>query len=409
MHILYASQGYKPAYRVGGPILSVSAAAEELVRRGHSVTVVTAAADLDQPLDVPLNQPVNVEGVEVWYFSPDTRLRRALPFVPYLSQSAGFLYSGLMHDAIERLVPNVQIVHTQVPYVYPVLAAGRAAIRHRKPLVYHQRGAYLPGALRYRGFKKRVYISLFEAPLMRRATALVALTQAELRSYRALGIKTPCRVIPNGIDVSQYGRPPEMPDLNLPDDCLPILFLGRLHPTKGADRLLAAFTLVHQQIPKAVLILAGPDQIGLGQHFRRLAKERKLQDKVLFPGMISGSLKLAFLHRAALFCLPSETEGFSMAILEALASSTPVLLSPGCNFPEVETVGVGRICSPEPAVLGEALVELLSNSDRLSRMGQLGREFVAQYYNWPAIIDQLTDLYEDALNGQCGLSRPHGT
>ncbi len=397
MHILYATQGYKPAYRVGGPILSVSAAAEELVRRGHRVSVVTAAADLDQPLDVPLNQAVNVEGVEVWYFQPDTRLQRALPFIPYLSQSAGFLYSRLMRAAVERLVPEVEIVHTHVPYVYPVLAAGRAAIRHKKPLVYHQRGAYLPGALRYRGLKKRVYISLFECPLMRRATTLVALTQAEMRSYRALGIKTPCRVIPNGIDVSLYSQPPETQDLNLPDDCLPILFLGRLHPTKGADRLLEAFTLVHERIPKAVLVLAGPDQIGLGREFRRMAKERKLQDKVLFPGMVSGSRKLALLHRAVLFCLPSQTEGFSMAILEALASATPVLLSPECNFPEVEAAGAGRIVSAEPRVLGEALVELLADPIRLSRMGQLGLEFVARSYNWPAIVDQLTAVYEDAI------------
>jgi glycosyltransferase involved in cell wall biosynthesis len=398
MHILYATQAYKPACRLGGPILSVSAAAEELVRRGHRVTVVTAAADLDQSsLDVPLNQPVNVDGVEVWYFRPDNSVRRALPFIPYLGQSPGFLYCPLLGPAVERLIPQVDIVHTQMPYTFPALATGRAAIRHRKPLIYHQRGAYLSGALRYRALKKRVYISLFERPLMRKASTVVALTQAEMKSYRALGVHTTCRVIPNGIDVSLYRPPRDTPTLSFPDDSLPILFLGRLHPTKGADRLLKAFTLVHERIPKAVLVLAGPDQVGLGAEFRRVASEPQLAKKVFFPGMVSGSLKLALLHRAALFCLPSHTEGFSMAILEALACATPVLLSPGCNFPETEMAGAGRIVSSEPPVLGKALVELLSDPSRLSQMGQVAQDFVAKDYNWPRIIDQLTAVYEDAL------------
>jgi glycosyltransferase involved in cell wall biosynthesis len=394
MHILYATQAYKPAYRIGGPIVSVSATAEELVRRGHRVTVVTAAADLGHPLDVPLNQPVNVDGVEVWYFRPDNRFTRKLPFI---SQSANFVYCPLMPATIERLMPQVDIVHTHAPYTFPGLAAGRAAIRYRKPLVYHQRGTYLPAALRYRRLKKRVYISLVERPLMRKASTVVALTRAELQGYRNLGVQTPCRIIPNGIDVSLYRPPRELPSLNLRDDCLPILFLGRLHPTKGADRLLEAFIRVHARIPKAALVLAGPDQIGLQARFRRLASERRIQEKVWFPGVVTGSLKLALLHRAVLFCLPSHAEGFSMAILEALATATPVLLSPGCNFPEVEAAGAGLIVSQDPVVLGEALVKMISDPIRLSRMGQLGRDLVARNYNWPLIIDQLVEVYEDTL------------
>src|SRR5687767_12566332 len=99
MKILYAVHGYRPAYRFGGPIVSVAAAAEALVQRGHSVTVVTTNANLDQDLDVPVDQPMDVNGVKVWYFRRTEFLKRWLPFVPYLSRSAGFLYAPAMRSA----------------------------------------------------------------------------------------------------------------------------------------------------------------------------------------------------------------------------------------------------------------------------------------------------------------------
>src|SRR5436853_264427 len=88
------------------------------------------------------------------------------------------------------------------------LAAGRAAIRHRKPLVYHQRGVFDPARLRFRGAKKRLYIQVAERPVMRRATTLIALTNAEVRSYRDLGVDTPIRVVPNGVEVERYRERP---------------------------------------------------------------------------------------------------------------------------------------------------------------------------------------------------------
>ena len=78
MHILYVTHGYKPAYRIGGPIWSVSAVAEGMVARGHRVTVFTTNSNLDEDLDVPVDRPVLVDGVEVWYF------RRRDPIKKYL-------------------------------------------------------------------------------------------------------------------------------------------------------------------------------------------------------------------------------------------------------------------------------------------------------------------------------------
>jgi glycosyltransferase involved in cell wall biosynthesis len=402
MRILYAVHGYKPAFRLGGPVESVSALAEGLVGRGHDVTVATTNSNLDQDLDVPLDQAVDVEGVKVWYFRRDEPLRRWLPFVPYLSKSIGFLYAPRMREALRQAVPGVDLVHTHIPFVYPTFAAARAARRSHKPLFYHQRGVFDPERLEFRSLKKRLYIRLVERPIMRQARMLLALTEAEVASYRALGVETPCRVVPNGVDISRYRTAPvKRPDTlaEIDDDALVVLFLGRLHPIKGADVLLQAFARIAAAFPTAVLVMAGPDEWGLIEGFRKNAGLARLGLRFFFPGMVSGEEKLNLLARADLFCLPSAGEGFSVAVLEALASATPVLLSPGCHFSEVEKAKAGRVVEPTPATLGDALAELLSDPGRLLAMGARGRELVARDYTWEAIVSRLEDVYREGTEG----------
>jgi glycosyltransferase involved in cell wall biosynthesis len=109
--------------------------------------------------------------------------------------------------------------------------------------------------------------------------------------------------------------------------------------------------------------------------------------------MVEGDEKLDLLARADLFCLPSEAEGFSLTVLEALASSTAVLLSPGCHFPEVVGAGAGRIADSDPEFLSAALASLLEDRQNLKRMGEAGRTFAERDYSWTNITARLVDLY----------------
>lgn len=401
MRILFAVHGYKPAYRLGGPIISVSALAEHLVARGHEVIVFTTNSNLDQDLDLPTDQPIDVNGVEVWYFRRDDFIQRRLPFLGYLAKSIGFLYAPRMRRELDRVVPTVDVVHTHMPFIYPTYAASRAAIRHGKPLFYHQRGVFDPRRLGFRGGKKRLYIRLFERPVLQRATTLIALTTAEVVSYRALGVSTPIEVIPNGIDADVYRTVPAG-DVNarwhMSEDAPMILFMGRIHPIKGADRLLEAFLRIADRVPSAVLVMAGPDEFGLEQKMRARAEEAGLAHRTVFTGMVSGDVKLDLLARASLFCLPSDAEGFSIAILEALASGTPVLISPDCHFPEVATAGAGTIAGSDVNAITEALLRLLANPDELREMGRRGRALVQKSYTWEQVTDRMLATYQRALS-----------
>jgi glycosyltransferase involved in cell wall biosynthesis len=403
MHILLVNPAYKPAWRMGGTVVIVASVAEELVRCGHRVTVMTTNANLDHDLDVPVDRPVDVEGVEVWYFRHVELLKNWLPFVPYLSKSIGFFYAPEMARTLNRIVPSVDVVHTHMPFNYPNYAAARASFAHRKPLVYQQNGILDPKRLRFRSLKKKLYIEAVERPIMRRAAALIAGTEAERESYQRLRIGTPCHLIANGVDVSRYrtvAQRTRYPGWQAGSENEVILFLGRLHPIKGTEKLLRAFLMIQDRYPRAVLVIAGPDEFGIEAGFRSQVQSSGLLGRVFFPGMVEGDEKLDLLARADLFCLPSEAEGFSLTILEALASATPVLLSPGCHFPEVEEVGAGRISNSDPEILSKAMASLLDDPESLRHMGVAARAFVASEYSWESITTRLLALYGSLVTGR---------
>ena len=197
---------------------------------------------------------------------------------------------------------------------------------------------------------------------MRRATGLVALTDEEISSFRALGVQTPVHLVPNGIDVEKFrriARPGSLADLGITESQHVILFLARLHQTKGADLLVDAFVKIAQQHREAVLVLAGPDEQGVLNALRATIASAGLSDRVITPGLVTGERKLDLLARADLFVLPSIGEGLSIATLEALASGTPPILSRECNLPIVGEVGAGAVLDRTAADFARAIDRFL--------------------------------------------------
>ena len=180
--------------------------------------------------------------------------------------------------------------------------------------------------------------------------------------------------------------------------------MGRLHPVKGADRLIRAFMMIQRQFPHAKLVMAGPDEFGILEKYEAEIKELGLQKRVIFTGMVTGDVKQDLLERSNLFCLPSDAEGFSMAVLEALANSTAVLLSPGCHFPQVETYGAGKVVATEEGAMAKAMGELLKDRHELKEMGRKGREFVVRLYSWDMIVNKMENVYYAGIERHLSLN-----
>jgi glycosyltransferase involved in cell wall biosynthesis len=298
------------------------------------------------------------------------------------------------------MLPRIDVVHTQMPFIYPTQAAARLALAAEKPLFYSQRGAFDPARLRFRGWKKAVYIRLVERPIMRRATGLVALTPEEIESFRALGGETPIHLVPNGIEIDDFRRVPRpgaLAGLGISEAQAVILFMARVHVTKGPDLLVEAFIRVAHQHPAAVLVMAGNDEQTLLPQLRSRLAERGLAGRLIAPGLVTGEQKLDLLARADLFVLPSIGEGHSMATLEALASGTPAVLSRQCNLPIVAEAGAGAVVERTAEDFARAIGALLADRQAREQAGERAYRLARDRFGWAPALDRLEAIYAEAL------------
>jgi glycosyltransferase involved in cell wall biosynthesis len=136
-----------------------------------------------------------------------------------------------------------------------------------------------------------------------------------------------------------------------------------------------------------------------------LASNPAISNSIHFVGEVCGTEKNAVLSLADLFVLPSESEGFSNSVLEAMSWSTPVLISPGCNFDQVESESVGWIANPTPTALSRKLVEVTSDPRELAYRGMRARELILKSFS----IDRVVDMYEALLTRKLFESDVHAS
>ena len=173
-----------------------------------------------------------------------------------------------------------------------------------------------------------------------------------------------------------------------------ILFFGRVNFKKGLDILAKAFGAVARRRPDVHLVIAGPDNEGWGARVRTWLSEEGVLNRTTFTGMLLGPDKLAVLRDASLFVLPSYSENFGLAVIEAMAAGLPVIISDQVNiWREVETGRAGRVIPCDPGALADQILELLADPDTAADLGRKGRSLVQERYPWPRIGRSLAEAY----------------
>ena len=172
-----------------------------------------------------------------------------------------------------------------------------------------------------------------------------------------------------------------------------LLFLSRLHPKKGLDLLVPAWGRLVGEFTDWELLIVGPDEGGYRAKVEKMMADSGCDDACRICGPVSGAEKHALLRTADLFVLPSYSEGFPMAVLEAAAHRIPVVQTTECNFPEL-TAAVGALeCVPESGALEQALRQALAADDgERQERGTTGRALVEKDYSWGHIAGRVLEI-----------------
>ena len=221
-----------------------------------------------------------------------------------------------------------------------------------------------PGALRRSAWKKRLARFAFQDRVFARSHCLQAKSEAEYRDIRLFGLHKPVALIPNAIgdpvDVGDPERSAFRERHGIPQDKRILLYLGRLHPVKGLERLLTAWASLSSFHSEWQLVLAGPDEDGYQSVLTALVGQFVLGRTVTFTGSLHGREKWATYATAELFVMASDFENFGSAIAEALACGLPVVTTTGTPWMALRDTGCGWWVEPSAPALAAALTEAMS-------------------------------------------------
>lgn len=355
--------------------------AEEQARQGARVAVYYVAKGREEPV------------------LPDPALVDSRCFAQSLPGSNPGFSLGFAR-ALRTDIRSFDIAHVHAVWNFPTYWTMRSAYEAGIPYVVAPQGSFEPWALAQSAIKKRVLGTLTEVPFFNRAAALQALTETEAAQFRRFGLAAPAIVVPNGVDASKFDRTAARlaGQLGLAPGTATLLFMSRVHPKKGLDILLRAFAQISPALPRVTLVIAGDDSgTGYGGELKRLAGTLGIGDRCRFTGEVRGEGKLDMLAGADAFVLPSRSEGLPVAAIEAMAAGLPVILTPGCNLPEVAGAGAGLIVEPAPERLARAIGDLFADPEAARAMGGNGRRLVAGKFTWPRIAADTLEIYGNLL------------
>jgi len=312
-----------------------------------------------------------------------------VPFVPLPRLTAGQYVSFSLAAGRRLRGAEYDVVHGHSMYGWG------AALSGAHPMVVTCHGTQLN---EYRATRATTrdpnhtttdYISYrMERYAARKADAVIAVSTENKRDVvEQYGIpEQRMRMIPNGIRPERFHEAhPSGPT---------ILFVGRLHQRKGVDHLLRAMPAVLERVPETRLLVAGSGE--REAQLKALMKELELGDAVEFLGFVPDDDLPDLYARASVFTMPSLYEGFGIVMIEAMASSVPVVAFATGGAPEVIEEGVnGHLADAE--TLADRLADLLEDPAEAAAMGKRGRGLVEDRYSWKAVARQTMAVYEEVV------------
>ena len=346
------------------------------------------------------------------------RILSELPSLGYQPLVACPAHGPLVQELDRRKIEHHAVVLPpwRKLLVYPKRASAVRALREvvmtKRPLVLHVNDIWwVPQTLRaVAGFGIPIVTHVrqeIDPPKVRRyelteVDRVLPVSRQIQRSLEAGGVLPErLRVLYSGLDLSavpvqadgrqiryQFGIPVDVPLIGT---------VGNLFPRKGYEVMLRALPTILKSLPDLHYLIVGGGNVAYETRLRSLVKELGLANRVHFAGFQDPVYSC--LAAMDLYVHPALTEGFGIAVLEAMAMRKPVVATAAGGLPEiVQDRETGLVVFPgDPDALAQSVSELLQNSARCRQLAEAGRTRVATHFAVESMMDQLVSGYGTLL------------
>lgn len=309
-----------------------------------------------------------------------------------------FTYSKAMFDAAKSNTEGFHVVHQHGIWTGCSLVTNALRRRHRMLVVIAPHGSLHMYALKLSSWKKKIALLAYENENLRKASCLHATAEAEIDDFRNFGLKNPIALIDNGVSsksINDSGVAERfLEQYNLPKNRRILLFLSRITPKKGLPIALQAIRQMRDKLTNWLFVIAGNDEFNHQREVERLVNELNLGDMIRLVGPLYEQNKSDAFSAAAVFILPSYSEGAPMVVLDSLAAGVPVLTTKATPWEALVYYRCGWWVEPSVEGLVNALQSLsVLSSLQLKEMGIRGKELVRTQYLWSSQAQKTLDLY----------------
>jgi glycosyltransferase involved in cell wall biosynthesis len=375
----------------GGPSQMVIGLSSALALQGVEVTILTTNSNGDvgqPPLDVPLKKPILENGYQVIYFpcSPFRRYKFSLGLLNWLAKEA----------------EHYDIAHIHALFSPVSTAAATVCRRKKLPYLLRPLGTLDPADLLKKRHLKKIYAVLLEKPNLAGAAGVHFTSEQECQISERFGIHTQDYVVPLGVNLlkSLPEKGKISHQLGIPNQAPLILFMSRIDPKKGLDLLLPALETLLKKGIDFHFVLAGsnPQDPSYETQIQQQIQGSVLAKHTTITGFVEGEVKLGLLQDADLFVLPSYYENFGIAVAEAMAVGTPVVISDQVHIWEtVEKETAGWVTPCNVTDLSQTLQIALQNPHERLKRGKNAFSLMIEQYSWDAIAQKMITVYQQVM------------
>ena len=241
-------------------------------------------------------------------------------------------------------------------------------------------------------------LATVERILHRRTLGVIGNSQAVIEQLAAeVDDRSKVALIHNGIDLppatTATDRRRMRQSLQIADETLVIAVVANLVAYKGHRDLIEALASIKDQLPAPWRLLAIGRDDGVGAELKRRAEAAHLSGNVIWLGQRPDVE--ALLAASEIFVLPSHQEGFSNALLEAMAAQVaPIATAVGGNLDAVVHNETGLLVPPgDPSALAAAILRLAKDAKLRRRFGAAARARIEQYFTLEACVSRYEKLY----------------